>query len=234
VVVQYRDAAVPANVRQLIDTITLTTLPGDDLVERWAGGDRYSTACTIARESFDSADVVVLATGAAFADALSASGLAGVYDAPLLLTSPTALPDVVRRTIVDLGADTVIIVGGPSAVSTEVQSAVDAIPGVGVQRIAGDDRYKTAAAVCDRVAQVAGPGFIKKAFVARGDAFADALAVSRSHTARAFPCSSRRPPRLRRPPARRSVGMGSLSASSRAGYRRCLQACKPRSTSCPA
>lgn len=178
VVVQYRDAAVPANVRQLTDTITLTTLPGDDLVERWAGGDRYSTACTIARESFDSADVVVLATGAAFADALSASGLAGVYDAPLLLTSPTALPDVVRRTIVDLGADTVIIVGGPSAVSTEVQSAVDAIPGVGVQRIAGDDRYKTAAAVCDRVAQVAGPGFIKKAFVARGDAFADALAVS--------------------------------------------------------
>ena len=178
VAVEYRDTAVPPNVRQITDTITLSTLPGEELLDRWWGTDRYLTACTIATESFDSADTVVLATGAAFPDALSASGLAGAYDGPLLLTAPTALPDAVRDTIISLGASKVFIVGGTAAVSLGVQQAVDGIPGVSVERIDGADRYATAAAVADAIAVHAGAGFLDKAFIARGDNFADALAVA--------------------------------------------------------
>jgi len=178
VAVEYRDTAVPPNVRQITDTITLTTLPGEELLDRWWGIDRYLTACTIATESFDTADTVVLATGAAFPDALSASGLAGAYDGPLLLTAPTALPDAVRDTIISLGASKVFIVGGTAAVSSAVEQAVDGIAGVSVERIDGADRYATAAAVADAIAAHAGADFLDKAFIARGDNFADALAMA--------------------------------------------------------
>ncbi|MBN2847640.1 MAG: cell wall-binding repeat-containing protein [Coriobacteriia bacterium] len=178
VAVEYRDTAVPPNVRQLTDTITVSTLPGEELLDRWWGTDRYLTACTIATESFDTAETVVLATGAAFPDALSASGLAGAYDGPLLLTAPTALPDTVRQTIIDLGASKVFIVGGTSAVTLAVEQAVDGIAGVSVERIAGADRYATAAAVADAIEEHAGAAFAGRAFIARGDNFADALAVA--------------------------------------------------------
>ena len=184
VLAEYRDRAVPPNVRQLSDTITVQLppdqppLPDGPPVDRWAGEDRYLTAVEISSGSFDAADVVVLATGAAFPDALSASGLAGAYGAPLLLTAPAALPDVVRAEIVRLGASEVIIVGGEVAVTGVVADAVDAIPGVSVDRIAGADRYATAAAVADAVVAELGAGFGGEAFIARGDNFADALAVS--------------------------------------------------------
>ncbi len=59
---------------------------------RLAGANRYRTAIEISKDHFAKADTVVLATGRTFADGLAASGLAGVFNAPLLLTDATELP----------------------------------------------------------------------------------------------------------------------------------------------
>ncbi|MDP2233267.1 MAG: cell wall-binding repeat-containing protein [Actinomycetota bacterium] len=143
---------------------------------RAADADRYSTAIAMSSDwPDDSCDTVVLATGRDFPDALSASALAGTYECPLLLTG-TTLRDDVKAEIERLGASTVVIVGGTSAVSQVVQ---DALPGgVVADRIAGDNRYHTAELVARKIAAEEGDDFTHQAFIARGDGFADALAVS--------------------------------------------------------
>lgn len=152
----------------------------DQVVEaqRMAGGNRYQTACRISESAFASADTVVLATGAGFADALAAAGLAGSYDAPLLLTDPASLPASVSAEIGRLGATTVFVVGGTAAVSAGVFNQVDALPSVEASRIAGANRYDTAAKVARAIAAHEGGAFCERAFIARGDDFADALASS--------------------------------------------------------
>ena len=149
-----------------------------DLIDRAAGADRYQTAIDVSAKSFASADTVLLATGERFPDALAASGLAGVLDAPLLLTEHDALPDAVADEIARLGATSVVVIGGPDAVSDDVVDAVDALSDVDPSRVFGADRYATAAEVAREIAAIEGDGLTDTCFLARGDTFPDALALS--------------------------------------------------------
>lgn len=147
-------------------------------VTRYSGPDRYETALRAAQLSFASADTVVVASGSGFADALSASSLAGIYDAPVLLTAPTRLANGVAQEIERLGASRVVIVGGTAAVSADVEAALSNIGDLTVERISGRDRYEVSATVAQRVMAVRGDAFSGRVFLVRGDVYADALAVS--------------------------------------------------------
>lgn len=150
-------------------------------MDRIAGGNRYETAAMVSAANFaaDSCDYVVIATGAQFPDALGAAGLAGSYECPLLLTDPKALPSAIRAEIVRIGATDCFVIGSTAAVADAVKDAIDAIPGMNTPvRLQGTNRYETAAAVAQQIAAHEGPAFSKRAFIARGDNFADALAAS--------------------------------------------------------
>ncbi|MEN6430973.1 MAG: cell wall-binding repeat-containing protein, partial [Coriobacteriales bacterium] len=143
---------------------------------RVAGVDRYETAVRISQYYFGSADTVVIASGASFADALSASTLAGAYGAPLLLTSKSTLPDVVGDEIEALGATKAYIIGGTGVVDAGCAAQI-AARGVTIQRIAGNNRYHTGELVIRELPmEYIEDGTV--ALVARGDAFADALSAS--------------------------------------------------------
>jgi len=144
---------------------------------RIQGHDRYATAIALSRSTFTHAETVVLATGASFPDALSASSLAGVYDSPLLLTQANSLSSGLLDELSRLGTTKVVIVGGTNAVATPVAEAL-AQAGYGVERISGSDRYATASAIATRVVTLRGADWDGSIFVVRGDQFADALAVS--------------------------------------------------------
>lgn len=146
-------------------------------VDRIAGVDRYETSVKISRSRFDSSDTVVLATGRVFADGLAGAGLAGIYDAPLLLTRPDGLPSVVASEIRRLGATRAVILGGEPAVGGAVVRRLRDM-GLSVTRIGGADRYETAALIAERIVEEAGEDFSGVVFFARGDLFPDALAVS--------------------------------------------------------
>lgn len=158
-------------------TLDVTTTPS---VQRVYGADRYETNVRTSQADFpDGSDVVVIARGDAFPDALSASALAGAYDAPLLLTSPGSLPQAVRDEIVRLGATRAFIIGSTTAVSAGVASQVDAIAGMSTPvRVAGANRYATSAAVAEKVFTRQGMTFYGLVALARGDDFPDALAFS--------------------------------------------------------
>jgi putative cell wall-binding protein len=85
-------------------------------VERIAGEDRYATAVAVAAETAAEPEIVYLATGASFPDALSAGTLAARIPGPLLLVRPNELPQSVRAQIRDLAPGEVKILGGPAAV----------------------------------------------------------------------------------------------------------------------
>jgi putative cell wall-binding protein len=142
---------------------------GDDgQVNRIAGNDRYITSAETALRAFESADTVLIARGddeGGFADGLAASYLAGVENAPILLTEPNGLPPVVKDAISKLGAKKAIILGGPAVVSDKVK---DDLAGLEVERIFGDDRFETAA-------KIAAKGKADTAFVVSGYAPADSL-----------------------------------------------------------
>lgn len=162
------------------------------------GPTRYDTAVNTAKLTNASADTVVLATGRNYPDALAASGLAGVLDAPLLLTNST-LPTVVKDAIADLGATSVVIVGGPAAVSVDIQSELAA--DYDVERVQGQDRYETAANVARRMWTEGASA--EEVFVVSGAEYADAASAAALSYAQGMPVLLVRPDQL--PPATRQV-----------------------------
>jgi len=147
-------------------------------VQRLAGQNRYETAAAVAKAAYPSgAQRVIVANGRDYPDALAGAGLAGAVDAPMLLTERDSLPAATSTAINDLRATTIYVLGGTRAVSTGVEAAL-ATGGRRVIRIAGDDRYETAAAIAETIglSGVAPLGGRRTAIIATGLGFADALA----------------------------------------------------------
>lgn len=147
---------------------------------RSAGLNRYETAVASARLAFPGwtgVAHVVVASGeeAGQVDALAAAGLAGAYGAPLLLTTKDTLPPATRDALRAMPPGVrVHIVGGTAAVSSAVAGAIGGLPGVaGVDRIAGANRYATAAMVAARMKSVLGTGFPTRAFIVNGSTAAN-------------------------------------------------------------
>jgi len=146
------------------------------------GSSRYSTAVAASRSAFatGTVDTVIIASGSNWPDALGASALAGAVDGPVLLTAPGSLPYEVLVEISRLGAHEAIVVGGVPAVSEAVFSALDGLSSVTATRLAGDDRYSTAAAIANETARrldVDGD-YDGTVFITTGANFPDALAAS--------------------------------------------------------
>jgi putative cell wall-binding protein len=139
-------------------------------VTRAAGADRLATAVALSTSTFPAgASSAVVAAADRFPDALAAAPLAAVSGAPVLLSERDELSDVTGSEIERLGAASVYLMGGESALSREVERAVLALPGVDqVVRLEGSDRYATAAE--------AGRAAVER-WQAGGDAAAGATAV---------------------------------------------------------
>lgn len=119
-------------------------------------------------------DTVIIATGLEFPDALTGSSLAGLTDAPILLTSNGALSDETLAEVKRLKAETVYIVGGVAAVPAGVEDQlIDA--GVSqVERLSGEVRTDTALSIYE-----AGRGsWGDTAIIAYGFKYADALSIA--------------------------------------------------------
>lgn len=145
-------------------------------VTRSAGDNRFATAVEISRANWAQSDTVVLASGAGFADALGASSLAGIYDAPILLTQADTLPTAVADELTRLGARNIIIVGGTGVVSPFVEASLNLR--FSVERIGGRNRYETSARIAERVVSELGAEYTGEVFIASALSHADALAIA--------------------------------------------------------
>ncbi len=89
-------------------------------VSRLAGDDRYATSAAISAGTFSSAEVVYIATGTSYPDALSGAPLAAANSAPILLVTRDSVSAEVCAEVNRLEPGAVVALGGPSAVSDTV------------------------------------------------------------------------------------------------------------------
>lgn len=106
--------------------------------------------------------IAFLANGINPADAVAAGGIAGQLGAPLFTTGPDALQAAARGGLIAYEPELVIILGGPIAIAESVANEVAAALGLavttavaptdGIVRVAGENRFETAAAVAELLA----------------------------------------------------------------------------------
>ncbi|MCY3892738.1 MAG: cell wall-binding repeat-containing protein, partial [Acidimicrobiaceae bacterium] len=122
----------------------------------FAGSHRYNTAVALAErfaKDEGAVSTVILASGETQVDAVTAAGLAGNLNAPVLLTRSSMLPHNVARFIDENNVTDVVIVGGTAAVPDRIVTAVESLGSrPNVERVSGADRYATAAAIGSRIA----------------------------------------------------------------------------------
>lgn len=175
IVVVGGSAVVPDGIVEHLDSCTPSG------VQRVAGADRYSTAAAIADE-WATTDTVFLATGVNFPDALGGGPVAALNNAPILLTQRDAVPPVTNAALNRLGPNRIVLLGGPAVISAAIENDMRSrFPEV--IRLAGADRYETAAAV-SRWHFTGGASVV---YVATGLNFLDALVAGPRAAAESAP-----------------------------------------------
>ncbi len=139
---------------------------------RLAGQDRYGTAQRVAATFPAGVPGVVLATGANFPDAVASIPLAHAMSGPLVISPPTALPAGTRGELIRLRPARLVVAGEADVVPAAVAAAAGTATGRTPERVAGRDRYATAAALAESVAEIRA---LRGVFVATGLNFPDAL-----------------------------------------------------------
>lgn len=161
-------AAVETAIRSIVPTAT---------VKRVAGANRYETSRVAAEtvRAIKPPTAVLVVSGTAWPDAASASALAYALGAPILLTPGTRLGADADAYLRASKPATSLLVGGSAVLAAAMDAQVKAASGLAVRRIAGADRFATAAEVA-RFCVSAEVGFtVERVYVATGAAYADAL-----------------------------------------------------------
>jgi putative cell wall-binding protein len=124
-------------------------------ITRIAGRNRYDTAAQLARATFDRRFVpdpsathqAIIASGEVFADALGASAISAVGGHVLLLGSRGGLSDETWAVLEEIRPVNVFLLGSGDRLPLDLERQVAArLPsGTWVGRIAGSDRFETAA-----------------------------------------------------------------------------------------
>ena len=141
----------------------------DKEIERIAGHSRYETSAAIAERllKLSKKQTAIIASGENFADALTAGAYAAKQEYPILLVQKTTVDTQITK-VLNKYINKTIIAGGVNSVSEKVKKDLPK----NTERIAGRSRYDTAAQIAKKLFKS------KKAFVASGEVFADALVVS--------------------------------------------------------
>ncbi|WP_421381533.1 cell wall-binding repeat-containing protein [Bacillus salacetis] len=140
-------------------------------VERVSGESRYDTAIKVSQQGWpNGAKYVIIAVGDNFPDALAGVPLAKKYNAPILLVSKDNIPSEVQSELKRLSPSKAYILGGESAIRSNVDSTLSGL-GIASERIAGKNRYHTAAKIANFLDA-------SKAVVTYGQNFPDSLAIA--------------------------------------------------------
>jgi putative cell wall-binding protein len=175
-------------------SVTVTAEKQAVEVSRLAGTNRNQTAALASRRAFPDAAVVntvIVATADNFPDALAASYLAGVTRSPILLCPKAKLDSYSRAEIIRLAPSTIYIVGGVGAVSSNVYGQLVQLPSrPKVTRIGGNTRFETALNIAKTAIGLQAVLYGTRpteVFIATGESFPDALAVSPFAVSRKIP-----------------------------------------------
>ena len=149
-------------------------------VKRVYGNNRYATALAIYEEGMNLgvewSSTAIVASGEAFADALSISPYSYASGSPIFLAySTTGLDEATASAIAGSGFSRVVIVGGEKAVPAPVEANLSNW-GVLTKRVSGSNRYETSLSILKWAMDEEGVLGVSSIAFATGTNFPDALA----------------------------------------------------------
>ena len=169
----------------------------DVSVKRYGGAGRYETSLLVAeafaRDAGGELDWAVMVSERSWPEAVVAASVAGVLDAPMLMTPPDGLRPDAAEFLATAGVSSVLVIdtqGSDSDSDARVSDGVtDALSSLGIssERVSGTDRFATGAAVARKLGRFLRStssdtgdvgvmsGLGRTAVVASGEVFADAL-----------------------------------------------------------
>lgn len=155
--------------------ISVSAAPLAYPTSRIFGSRQIDTAIEVSKVGWKNSGTVLLANAYSFPDALVAAPLSHRLDAPILLTLSEGVDPQVMTEIKRLGANHAILLGGEAVLGPQVIKDLQTagLRADQIERIAGYDRYETAAKVAERVGVKGG-----QAILVNGEQFPDALAIS--------------------------------------------------------
>ncbi|MCC0765218.1 MULTISPECIES: cell wall-binding repeat-containing protein [unclassified Clostridioides] len=110
-----------------------------DKIDTIKGVDKYETAGLIAdKQNYTTA--ILINADSTMADGLSASGLAGSTNAPILLTKKNSIPNATLKRVEK--AKKVYIIGGENSIDKATETVLKD-KGIEIKRLQGSDRIKT-------------------------------------------------------------------------------------------
>lgn len=112
-------------------------------VRRIYGRNRYLTSVEISKMYFSHSEIVVVASGEGYIDALVGGSLVSQLKVPLLLVKNKKIHSYVKDEIKRLNAKKVILIGGEKTISPKVAKEIASL-GPKIDRISGANRYRTA------------------------------------------------------------------------------------------
>ena len=117
-------------------------------VLRISGSDQFNTATKIGEEvkKIKAFDTVALATQNDFPDTLAITPFSAKNTMPILFSGKDKLRDDTREALLAWDIKQVVIAGGTGVISLAVEDELKNM-GIGVTRLAGEDRYDTALAI---------------------------------------------------------------------------------------
>jgi putative cell wall-binding protein len=162
------------------------------ITSRIAGSDRFSTAAQIADRRFLGAFEAIIVNGRSFPDGLVASSWSfGLY--PILLVNTDNVPTATRTRLASMSnLINVRVIGGPGVISDATLAEIANIakvanPTAVTERVAGTNRYQTAIAVANMVANTGIPAPLHRVILAVGTDFPDALAAGALAAGHGYP-----------------------------------------------
>ncbi len=159
---------------------------------RLAGDDRFATAIEISLDAFpEGADVAYVATGYNYPDALAGGPGAVKANGPILLSRVDSVPGETLSELRRLSPSRIVILGGEAALAPRVAEDLATI-GAEIVRLAGRDRYDTAAMISAMHFEAG----VSTAFVTGGTDFAAAVAGAPAAAGSGSPMLLTRPDEL--------------------------------------
>ena len=169
------DIAAPIDAQTLeLESMATSATPG---WLRLRGADAYGTMQKIVQAdglfATKRGGTVIVATGMGYWDALAAAGLAGLRDAPVLITPSTSLAPETKAELQRLAPKQVLVMGGSAAVSDAVVRQIRALC-KNTTRVAG----ATAADTALKIYEAGRGSWGSTAIVATCNGYWDALSIA--------------------------------------------------------
>ena len=149
-------------------------------ITRLSGDTALDTMSAIVNAGgFASGKFAILVTSEGYWDALTASGIAGMVGAPIIMTPAKYLAEQARAQLAKLRPGTIIVCGGTMAITDAVaRAAAQAAGGAKIERCAGQDAVGTAISIYDRAVKLTGGQWATTAFICTNDGYWDALSAA--------------------------------------------------------